>query len=276
MMDIYYMSAKGEKLNLIEWPYRIQTGDILNYKKSYTYSSMSHGGEILGFNSEIIEKNIVLTVSARTMEEYYTALNRFYNIVDSDVVSLTPGKLYVNGQYLRCYIFGSEKTEWEYGCNFLDNTIFIVSGKPAWITETKKSFIPGGDGSTGLDYPHDYPYDYAPNVSSGSILNDNYAPADFRLTIYGPAIDPMVTIGDNIYQVYTELKAGEYLVIDSQERLVEQYDVTGGMERKFNSRNKKYEIYASIPPGAHPVLWSGGFGFDLIIYMKRSEPKWIL
>ena len=37
MMEIYYLSAKGEKLNLTEWPYRIQTGDILNYKKSYTF-----------------------------------------------------------------------------------------------------------------------------------------------------------------------------------------------------------------------------------------------
>ena len=157
MMDIYYLNAKGEKLNLVEWPYRIQTGDFLNYKRSYTFFNASYGGMIQGFNSEVSERNVVLTVSARTMDEYYNALNRFYDVVDSDVVNLTPGRLYVNGQYMRCYIFGSEKTEWEYGCNFLDNTISIVSGSPQWITEFTKSFFPL---SKNTDYPYlDYPYD---------------------------------------------------------------------------------------------------------------------
>lgn len=65
MMEIYYLNAKGEKLNLTEWPYRIQTGDILNYKKPYIFSQTSYGGEILGFNPELVEKNITLTVSAK-------------------------------------------------------------------------------------------------------------------------------------------------------------------------------------------------------------------
>ncbi|MEE0753144.1 hypothetical protein [Frisingicoccus sp.] len=277
MMEIYYLNAKGEKLNLTEWPYRIQTGDILNYKKPYIFSQTSYGGEILGFNPELVEKNITLTVSAKSMAEYYAALNHFYDVVDYDVVNLIPGKLYVNGQYMRCFIFGSEKTEWEYGCNWLDNAIAIVSGTAVWITESTKSFTTAGSQSgAGLDYPHDYGFDYAPKVLSDTIVNDNYAAVDFRMTIYGPAVNPSVAIGSNVYKIYTELTAGEYLVIDTQEKIVEQYDNMGGMTIKYNNREKDYEIYAPIPPGASPVIWAGDFGFDLTTYVKRSEPKWIL
>lgn len=277
MMEIYYLNAKGEKLNLTEWPYRIQTGDILNYKKPYIFSQTSHGGEILGFNPELVEKNITLTVSAKSMVEYYTALNHFYDVVDYDVVNLIPGKLYVNGQYMRCFIFGSEKTEWEYGCNWLDNAIAIVSGTAVWITESTKSFTTAGSQTgSGLDYSHDYGFDYAPKVLSDTIVNDNYAAVDFRMTIYGPAVNPSVAIGSNVYKIYTELQAGEYLVIDTQEKIVEQYDNAGGATVKYNNREKDYEIYTQIPPGVSSVVWDGDFGFDLMTYTKRSEPKWIL
>lgn len=275
MMDIYYISAKGDKLNLVEWPYRIQTGDILNYKKSYTYSSMSRGGEILGFNSEITENNIVLTVSARTMEEYYTALNRFYDVVNSDVENLTQGKLYVNDQYLRCYIFGSKKTEWEYGCNFLDNTIFIVSEKPSWIREQKITYERKQASDTGyLDYPYDYTYDYSPNDMAVYLENTEVMPADFKLVIQGPCENPEVIIGQNKCQVMTTLSSYEYIVLNSMDRTVYKVSSTGTVTNVFESRNRSYENFAKIPQGKHIISINGTFKMEITMYMKRSEPRW--
>lgn len=277
MIDIYYINSRGEKLNLVEWPYRIQTADLVDYEKSYTYSETSSGGEITKFFNSIVNKKITLTVSAEKMEAYYDALDNFHNIVNYDVVNTNPGKLYFNGQYLRCYIFGSKKTEWEYDCNYLDNEISIVAGESNWINEVSKTFIPGTNASiNALDYPRGYLYDFAPKVSTDTVMNDNYMAADFRLTIFGPAVNPSVTIRDNVYKVYTELASGEYLVIDSQERTVVQYDTLGNQERKYNSRDKNYEIYAQIPTGSQAVLWDGSFGFDLTLYQKRSEPRWTL
>lgn len=277
MMEIYYLNARGEKLNLVEWPYRIQTGDLLNYKKEYYFSESSHGANILGFNTKISEKSITLTVSATDKKEYYAALNRFFDVVDSDTLSLTPGRLYFNGQYMRCYIFGSEKTEWEYGCNFLDNVISIVSGKPLWITEKALHFLPGGQSIQYVrSYPYDYPTDYSPVVLKDSIVNDNYSATDFRMTIYGPVVNPSVSIGENVYHVLTDIQAGEYLIIDTREKVVEQYDGTGGMVQKYNGRDKTHEIYAKIQPGVNTVLWDGAFGFDITTFAERSEPKWTL
>lgn len=275
MMDIYYISAKGDKLNLVEWPYRIQTGDILNYKKSYTYSSISHGREILGFNSEITENNIVLTVSARTMEEYYTALNRFYDVVNSDVENLTQGKLYVNDQYLRCYIFGSKKTEWEYGCNFLDNTIFIVSEKPSWIREQKITYERKQASDTGyLDYPYDYPYDYSPNDMAVYLKNTEVMPADFKLVIQGPCENPQVTIGQNKCQIMTTLSSYEYIVLNSMDRTAYKVSSTGTVTNVFESLNRNYENFDKIPQGKHIISINGTFRMEITMYMKRSEPRW--
>lgn len=278
MMDVYYLNARGEKLNLVEWPYRIQTGDILNYKRSYAYSSASYGGEICGFDSEVTEKNIVLTISARTMEEYYKALNRFFEVVDSDVANLTPGNLYVNGQYMRCYIFGSEKTEWEYGCNFLDNTISVVSGRPQWITETTYSFFPGNRDTeyTYLDYPYDYDYDYMPDIIPTAYINsDHYAPCKYLLKIYGPAIDPAVTIGGLVRQVYTTLEAGQYLLIDGRDKTIKRVLNDGAVLSEFDNRRRGTKsIFEPIAPGLNEIIGSNTFGFDLTLFVERSEPEW--
>lgn len=278
MMEIYYLNAKGEKLNLVEWPYRIQTGDFLNYKKSYSFLSSSYGGIIQGFNSDVSERNIVLTVSARTMDEYYSALNQFYDVVDSDVANLTPGRLYVNGQYIQCYIFGSEKTEWECGCNFLDNTISIVSGKPQWITESTKSFLPANKGTDYpyLDYPYDYDHDYSPDVMPVEYINlEHYASCDYLLKIYGPAIDPAVTIGGIVRQVYTTLEAGQSLLIDSRDKTVKRVFSDGAILNEFNNRRRgTRSIFEPIMPGLNEIIWNNAFGFDLTLFIARSEPAW--
>lgn len=280
MMEIYYLNAKGEKLNLTECPYRIQTGNILNYKKPYIFSQTSYGGEILGFNPELVEKNITLTVSAKSMAEYYAALNHFYDVVDYDVVNLIPGKLYVNGQYMRCFIFGSEKTEWEYGCNWLDNAIAIVSGTAVWITESTKSFTTAGSqagaGYEFLDYPYDYDYDYAPDFYPPEIINiDHYADCKFLLKIYGPAIDPSVTINGIERKVYVTLEEGQYLLIDVRDKTVKRILIDGTALDAFDNRKKAGKsIFIPMVPGLNEIVWNHSFGFDLTIFKERSEPEW--
>ena len=276
-MEIYYINSKNEKLDLVRWPYRIQTADLFNYKRNYTYMETTSGGNISSFNTPVVEKSVQLTVAASTRKDYYDALNRFFRVVDADVSSMTPGKLYIDGQYMTCYIFGSEKTEWEYGCNSLDNTIAIVSGAPYWVTEHKKSYMMNSltEESDFLDYPFDHPYDYMPSVFSNSMDNPGYESADFRMTIYGPILNPAVTIGQDVYRVYTELEEDEYLVIDSREKVVEQVSVDGVVVSKYNARDKDYDIYKKIPAGNSQMSWSG-FGFDLTLYIERSEPEWIL
>ena len=110
MMNIHYLNSKGEKLNLVEWPYRIQTGNIVDFKKSYIYSNSPFSRKILGFDFGVTEKSIVLTISARTKMEYHAALNHFYDVTEHDVMNITPGRLYVNEWYISCFIYGTAQT----------------------------------------------------------------------------------------------------------------------------------------------------------------------
>jgi hypothetical protein len=58
--------------------------------------------------------------------------------------------------------------------------------------------------------------------------------------------------------------------------LVELVDINGGSTNKYNARNKNWNIYQKIVPGANKVIWSGDFGVDMILYVQRSEPEWSL
>lgn len=269
-MEVKYINSNGKEVNLNKYPYRMLVSDLLDYE----WGIIGSANTISGFQSQICERSINIDVWKTKEKSSRALMNELTNIFETDIAAEMPGKLCIDDSYLICYIYKSEKSEWETelrtSCKY-----GIVTDKPFWITEVSKSFKPNaGTSSAALDYPHDYPYDYAPQILSENIVNDNYADADFRMMIYGPAVNPSVTIGPNIYKIYTELSETDYLVIDTQERIVAQYDNVGTETKKFNSREKIYEIYAKIPPGIHEVYWPGGYGFDITMYQKRSEPRW--
>ena len=276
MMDIYYLSSKGEKLNLVKWPYRIQTSDVINYKKSCVYAITLHGKKIARFDTSLSEKGATLTVSARNMEAYYEALNYFFDVVEADVVNLTPGKLYVNGQYMQCYISGSKKTEWECGCNWLDNKITILSDNPTWIREETIIYERKSRPETGfLDYPYDYRYDYTPNLNSVFLENTEVAPCDIKMVIQGPCLNPEICIGENKYQVMTELSSYEYIVLNTSERTAYKVSYNGAISNVWGSLNSDYDNFKKVPGGKHIVTTNGNFKVQITAYISRSEPRWI-
>lgn len=280
-MKFYYKNHKGEIINLSNYPYVFQEGDILNWNYTYDNDGTKTNNYINGPKEYKIKVAVAAdkNLSYEEREEVWKqSVDNLVETASVDVANDKTGAIYTDtGYYLPCKISGFEKTSYSRQGNVISGQFTVVADSQEWITEISKSFIPGTDVSiNALDYPHDYPYDYAPKVSTGSIMNDNYMAADFRLTIFGPAVNPAVTIGENVYKVYTELTEDEYLVIDSQTRTVTQYDALGNQERKYNSRDKNYEIYAQIPVGSQAVSWDGGFGFDLTLYQKRSEPRWSL
>lgn len=280
-MNFFYKNHKGERLNLSELPYIFQDGDVLNWLYSYDNDGAKTNNYTNGPKEYKIKVAVVADkgLSCEEREKLWKqSVDNLVEIASADVANDKMGAIYTDtGYYLPCKISGFEKTSYSRQGNVISGQFTIVADSQYWINEVSKTFIPGTNASiNALDYPRGYLYDYAPKVSTDTVMNDNYMAADFRLTIFGPAVNPSVTIGDNVYKVYTELASGEYLVIDSQERTVVQYDTLGNQERKYNSRDKNYEIYAQIPTGSQAVLWDGSFGFDLTLYQKRSEPRWTL
>lgn len=136
-MELYYKNSIGEVLNLVEWPYMAQTGDILDYEWEYSTNTYK---KIAGFSRGVKEKSITLTIRADTKEEFNDVVNEFHRIVERDVLLGAPGRLYVNNCYMQCYVIGSTKAEWEGMTNSYDTTIKVLTDKPQWITEETLSF----------------------------------------------------------------------------------------------------------------------------------------
>lgn len=278
-MRIYYVNSQNVKLDLTTWPYRAQTGDIYNW--AWSYESMTNasrnGGKITRFYRGITDKTLTISVAAARRADYYNALKRLFETTERDVVTGSPGRLYVDEYYLSCYIKGSQKTMWESGSGYLVNTLSIVSEYPMWRKETTYSFVQSPIlSSDNKRYPYRYGWRYANGLTDQEIQNAHYADSDFKLVISGPVLNPLVNIDSNIYRVDALLLAGEYLVIDSATRTIDKVQVDGGKVNMFNQRSKEYDVFAKVLPGRHKVSWDGTFDFDLTLYAERSEPAWTI
>lgn len=270
--DIYYKSCTGKILNLVKEPYLLQTADFFDY----VWEPYTESGYITAFEKKIVKKSAVLTITADTPEAYYEAVNAFFETVELDVLNLTPGRLYIGEQYLSCYIAESDKTEWEYGIPQMDITLSIITDYPYWITEKGYGFYTTTTVSTNNKrYGYHYGYRYANGLKGASIDNTFFYDANFLMRIYGPCVNPMVIIDGHPYMVHIVLIQGEYLEIDSRRGTVIKTMAAGQKVNCFHSREKDYSAFRKITSGRKQVDWSGQFGFDLILYEERGEPKWL-
>ena len=280
MMEIYYVNSKGIRLDLLKPPYLLQTGDFFNYIWGYdSVDTSALSGKITDFIRGITEKTMLLSILNYSKDAYYDAINHFHETVEYDVLHKQAGRLYIGEQYWQCYIIASNITEWENDIELLVNQITFVSEHPFWIKEEKHEFKPSMNADkTGeyLDFDFDIPFDLMGDaVGVGTIDFNHYSPCDFLMTIYGPCTNPRITINNHTYEVKTKLDKGEYLVIDSFAGTVYRMRTNGIQVNEFDNRNNENgSIFEKIQPGYNLISWDGSFGFDILIYLKRSTPKW--
>lgn len=276
-MIIKYINSKGKTLSLNSSELRIKEANFHDYAWRYSYKERKNGIYVNEFVKNEAQYPVLLCAFG-SLERRKELFNEFLEVTEYDVARNVPGTLWYGDWYLECFVIqSSTKPNKNY---YTERDIVIMGPSNEWIKKTTQKFYSKSnaqtfDNSLNADYPRDYLYDYESKVSKESINNEGYFDEDFRMIIYGPVIDPAVKIGKNLYQVFTEIKEREYLIIDTKELIVAQYDIVGNETIKYNSRNKDYQIYEKIPIGINDVTWSGDFGFDITTYEKRSEPKWI-
>ncbi len=276
-MDLRYVNSRGIELNLTQWPYMYSSGDIYDFMWSYEMAS-GNSNRITKFYKAPLEMPIKISITADTEEEFSNAVNHLFETTEVDIIDLTPGKLYLGDMYMKCYIRGIKKAKFNAGIEFMFSELNVIAEKSCWITESTKSFLPANKGTDYpyLDYPYDYDHDYSPDVIPVEYINlEHYASCDYLLKIYGPAIDPAVTIGGIVRQVYTTLEAGQSLLIDSRDKTVKRVFSDGAILNEFNNRRRgTRSIFEPIMPGLNEIIWNNAFGFDLTLFIARSEPAW--
>lgn len=72
----------------------------------------------------------------------------------------------------------------------------------------------------------------------------------------------------------TTLEKNEYLILNTLEETITKYLSNGMTANLFNARGYDYSVFEQIPPGLISVNWSGEFGVDLYIFLKRKEAAW--
>lgn len=271
---IIFRNHLGEEIESGQGGFYVNSNDLRDYTWSYEESS----DRIVGFKRGVVKKSIPIVILTENEEKAVCLKNWITTLSEKDVCDMNPGKIIINGCYMRGYIYESKKTKYYYDKRFLQSTLKFVSDEPQWVTESTKAFHPAGSdtGYPHLDYPYDYDYDYAPDIiSAGHINLDHYAPCKYLLKIYGPAINPAVTIGGIVRQVYTTLEAGQYLLIDSRDKTVKRVLNDGSVLNEFDNRRRGTKsIFEPITPGMNEVTWNNAFGFDLTLFIERSEPEW--
>lgn len=280
-MNFYYVNSRNERIDLSDYPYLFQEGNLLDYSWGYEASN----NRIRNVKKEAAGRNFTIALLPAfngTKEERQKALcdaaNRIFEVFEYDVINKVNGRLYTDtGYFLPCRIMASSKSNWRLGIPFQKQTFTAVSDSNYWIKAVTKQFMPvNAEYATGfLDYPYDYPYDYALNSNGTAYWNiGHYDTCAFELKIYGAAENPLIYINGHKYSVSCSLATGDYIVINSMDKTIVKVALNGDRTSLFNERSKDDDVFEPLPSEALTVTWNGIFGFDLTAFIKRSEPSW--
>lgn len=254
--------------------YHYSGATLHDYQRTYE----AVGGKITQWTEEITDWSLDIVVAGTTAEDRNAMIEAF----EYDVLKMKPGKLWSGDYYLECYVTASSKDQWWFDEGHMHASITITAEKPKWIREFFKVFGKGRDvDETGIDYAHDWSFDYANNLSVSWAVNTNIVDAPWRMRMYGPTDEAVnVIIGTNVYAVDVKLKEGEVLTIDTRDKSITLRKADGTEENLFYKRvgtqilGSGSYVFQPIPAGSNVVSWSNKYVFDLTIFDERAEPRW--
>lgn len=270
--NFVYVSHTGERFDGRENRVAIDQNDL----RDYQWIVETRNNKITGFSRGSGTKKLPLSIIAKTGELATDVKNRLFELFESDVIAGVPGRIYIGDWYFCGFVTASEKKDYSIDARYCVIEATITTDYSVWRKDSEYTFLPDSGESgylTGFDYPHEFPHDYGNSLSARSIVAGG-SPSAYTMTIYGPAVNPAVTIDGHIYGVTGTVGEGELLTIDSAARTVNLRTETGAVVNWFSKRRRDYRIFDSIPAGQSAVAWNGTFGFDLKITEERSEPEW--
>ncbi|MDR3363893.1 MAG: hypothetical protein LBS91_02940 [Clostridiales Family XIII bacterium] len=277
-MKLYYINHKGEKLYLSGGDFTADGASLFDWEFEEVGADY-----IIGFCQKVISFKLPILIQGHSRAALSENLKRIHDVASVDIANMRMGKLWIEDtdEYLPCYLTGSSKSGWGNGLREVVETFDAVTDKPGWHKDYKYTFssaVANNDDS-GLDYEYDYPYDYTYGSNIQLLDCETVEGSDFELVIYGPATNPEIHIGENIYAVGTgsnpvEVYGSGYITVNSINSSVLHTAVNGQIYDIYNDRVKDYDIFAKIPPGKS-VVQTNCF-FDLYVKQKRNEPTWNL
>ena len=269
-----YISSTGEVFELDGPVTYIGTADNIRADKH---------GYTLGYRTL---SGITREAREETVEAYFSDLeeaDRFRRITDKDMYYGTPGTFEMKGWRQRAYISNKEPSEIARKHHKQTLTVILLDG--VWGKWHKQSFNPRAEAeeSKWLDLPTDAPFDLMATPGVDMVENTSLIPSPVKITIFGQAINPFITIGDNRYEVDATVPSGARIEIDGTvyprtisliSALGEKTDLFSSGVRGSGEGSGEY-VFETLKPGYHSnVSWSGGWGFDLEWLELDGTPPW--
>lgn len=274
MLDkFFYENNNGKRVVFGEGGLYANYNDLRDYEWSYS----DDNNIIDGFYKEPVKKSLPIVIIKNSLSERIAVRNSLFEVFESDILAGKKGRIYIGGWYLKCWITAIENSSYLIHRDFTKADLTVITDEPFWIKEEIFSYSAVNvSASGGIDFPFDLPIDLqSSNVGQNTVSNSQIFPAAFKITVYGPSSNPvMIKIGGHTYQVNVGLNSGENLVIDSMNKTITKVLQDRAETSVMRYRYKKESIFEEIQPGQNKLIWSGDFGFDILMYHKRSEPDW--
>lgn len=275
-VKLQYLASSGNVYNLKGDGLRTKKANYHNWNWGVDGTTLQFGMRIAAFKKAVAtyETQLIFTGS---VEKRRAMVDALHDDFEHDIRVMKPGRIIWGDYYIDCYATVSS-TEPDNNALWTDNNVTFYCPYPFWIHESSKSFLPQDDVESDqeyLEYPLDYKYDYFVGFpGTGKWVRDFPWRCEFKMIIYGPCIDPTVTVNGYNYTIYDTLEENDYVVIDSRDYTVNKYLASGMVQNIFDLRDKSRSVFEQIPEGTLTLNWSGTFGFELTLFEERSEPKW--
>ena len=276
--SIYYENSGGETVRFDEAPIVVQTTGLFDWQWNISAydRAIRDGGRAVAARRPVQDRTVVLDVFADTQADHNAAIDRLHNVLEYDLCALTPGKLWINDRYVRCFAYASVKTldrDWS-TYTVVGLTLKLIS--PAWVKEESVTVLPVTTATDTADkkYPGKYPYKYSEGGNIARFVNDTASSAPMIIKIFGACSNPSVYVGENEYSVNTSISVGDYVIIDQRAKSIVRVSQGGVRTNIFNLRKKSVDNFAPAPSGTLAVSCSGQFACEVTFLTQRSEPEW--
>lgn len=202
---------------------------------------------------------------------------------DADVYANTPGELVIDGEWRQRTLILEQKVGSVFEGRIMATvTAALLDG--AWWRIESVPFVPdtGQDPGTYayLDFEYDFEYDYGVPHRVLTVDTEATNPSPPLIIVYGPATNPAITAGGNLYEVDVTVPNGAHLIIDGKKKTITLVGVDGTETNAFadglrgSGEGGGQYIFEPVPASEISISWDNSFGFDFGWYQEESDPPW--
>ena len=145
-MKVYYQNSSGRRFTLYgDGLSYIDPMELHTFGWSYTLSNNLSGQGSVASNFARYARTFELELRMRgySVQEFLNQVNTLHDITEADVCAAQPGRLYVDEQYLTCYLtVAGDEPRHPRGTPWMTRTVTVLAVEPYWCTPVTVNLAP--------------------------------------------------------------------------------------------------------------------------------------